>query len=88
MIDELTAAGTETQILALISHLDRARILPFLCLLRGEDEKSRRLEPIDCPVLRLGVRSFRRPTTFAAAWRLARFLRPRRRNLAEGRSRP
>jgi glycosyltransferase involved in cell wall biosynthesis len=78
MIDELTAAGTETQILALISHLDRARVLPFLCLLRGEDERSRRLEPLDCPVLRLGIRSFRQPATFAAAWRLARFLRRQR----------
>ena len=74
MIDELNRAGTETQLLALIRHLDRARILPFLCLLRGETESSRRLEPTDCPVLRLGVRSFRHPSTLLAAWRLGRFL--------------
>jgi glycosyltransferase involved in cell wall biosynthesis len=78
MIDELTTAGTETQLVALINHLDRARIEPYLCLLRGTDARSRALEPDDCPVLRLGVRSFRRPAALAAAWRLARFLRRER----------
>jgi len=78
MIDELTAAGTETQLVALIRHLDRARVEPYLCLLRGTDPRSRALEPADCPVLRLGVRSFRHPTALAAAWRLARFLRRER----------
>jgi glycosyltransferase involved in cell wall biosynthesis/acetyltransferase-like isoleucine patch superfamily enzyme len=78
LIDELTTAGTETQLLALIRHLDRRRVEPFLCLLRGEGVSSRSLEPDDCPVLRLGVRSFRRPAALRAAWRLARFLRRRR----------
>jgi glycosyltransferase involved in cell wall biosynthesis len=75
MIDELTTAGTETQLIALIRHLDRARVEPYLCLLRGEDERSRALEPEGCPVLRLGVRSFGHPSTLSAAWRLTRFLR-------------
>src|SRR5262249_47535848 len=75
LIDELTAAGTESQLVALIRHLDRSRVEPFLCLLRGAAESSRRLEPPGCPVLRLGVRSLRDPATLARALRLARFLR-------------
>ena len=71
MIDELGIAGTETQLLALIHHLDRRRVQPFLCLLRGESP----LGPDDCPVLRLGVKSLRSPRTLLAAWKLRRFLR-------------
>jgi glycosyltransferase involved in cell wall biosynthesis len=78
LIDELTAAGTETQLLALIRHLDRGRVEPSLCLLRGQDPRSRALEPDDCPVLRLEVGSLRHPATLLKAWRLARFLRRRR----------
>ncbi len=78
MIDELRTGGTETQLVALIRHLDRARVEPYLCLLRGEDEPSRALEPDGCPVLRLGVRSFRSAATLPAAWRLVRFLRRER----------
>jgi glycosyltransferase involved in cell wall biosynthesis len=78
MIDELRTGGTETQLVALIRHLDRARVEPCLCLLRGEDDQSRALEPDDCPVLRLGVRSFRRAASLPAFWRLVRFLRRER----------
>ncbi len=78
MIDELSTAGTETQLLALIRHLDRTRIEPYLCLLRGVDSRSQALEPEDCPVLRLGITSFRQPSTIPAAWRLIRFLRRER----------
>src|SRR5262245_24160946 len=53
MIDRLSIGGTETQLLALIRHLDRARVEPLLCLLDGNDELSRALEPDNCPVLRL-----------------------------------
>src|SRR3982751_4073933 len=56
MIDRLTRAGTETQLLALIRELDRAKVRPSLALLDGEDDLSRALEPADCPVIRLGVR--------------------------------
>jgi glycosyltransferase involved in cell wall biosynthesis len=75
MIDRLTRGGTETQLLALIRHLDRTRVEPYLCLLDGEDEQSRALEPPDCPVLRLGVRSLHHPRTLVRGLRLARFLR-------------
>ncbi len=75
MIDELARAGTETQLVALIRHLDRARFRPFLCLLRGENERSKSLEPAGCTVLRLALRSFRHPATPFKALLLARFLR-------------
>ncbi len=78
MIDRLRIAGTETQLLKLITGLDRSRVVPFLCLLDGEDETSRSLEPEDCPVFRLGVRRLRHPSTLRQAWRFARFLRRER----------
>src|SRR5215207_3311610 len=56
MIDRLTRAGTESQLLALIRELDRTKVEPTLVLLDGEDDLSRALEPSNCPVLRLGVR--------------------------------
>src|SRR5207248_2667044 len=75
LIDEQAAAGTETQLLALVRRLDRARVRPYLCLLRGGGPRSRALEPDDCPVLRLGVGALRSPAALLRAWRLARFLR-------------
>ncbi len=75
LIDNLEVAGTESQLLALIHGLDRTKVQPFLCLLDGRSDLSRSLEPANCPVLRLGVRSLCRPSTLAKAWRFARFLR-------------
>ncbi len=74
LIDELAAAGTETQLLALVRHLDRSRVQPYLVLLRGDSPASRRLEPEDCPVLRLGVKSLRSPGTALRALRFIQFL--------------
>jgi glycosyltransferase involved in cell wall biosynthesis len=78
MIDQLGRGGTECQVLALIRGLDRGRVRPSLCLLNGDDVESRSLEPDDCPVLRLGVRSLRHVATPLKALRLARFLRRER----------
>ena len=78
LIDELAAAGTETQLLALVRRLDRRRVRPYLCLLRGESAASRALEPDDCPVWRLGVRSLRGPATLLKMTRFIRFLRRER----------
>lgn len=75
LIDELAPAGTEMQLLALIHHLDRRRVRPYLCLLRGDSPASQALEPDDCPIRRLGVRSLHHPATLAKLWRFARFLR-------------
>jgi glycosyltransferase involved in cell wall biosynthesis len=78
LIDELNLAGTESQLVALIRHLDRDRVRPFLALLRPDASQPGPLEPPDCPVLRLGVRVLRRPSTWVTAWRFARFLRRER----------
>lgn len=73
MIDRLTRAGTETQLLALIRTLDRRHVRPTLVLLDGEDDVSRALEPADCPTIRLGVRRLASTTTVRAANRLRAF---------------
>jgi glycosyltransferase involved in cell wall biosynthesis len=78
MIDRLSTAGTEVQLLSLIRHLDRGRVAPLLCLLEGEDEESRALEPDSCPVVRLGINSLHHPTTLIKALRFASFLKQER----------
>lgn len=75
LIDRLSRAGTETQLLALIRTLDQTRVEPSLVLLDGEDQLSRSLEPAECPVLRLGVKSFASRRALGAAASFARFLR-------------
>jgi L-malate glycosyltransferase len=78
VIDQLSTAGTEMQLLSLLRHLDRSRVQPFLCLLKGGAAESRALEPEGCPVLRLGVTSLHHPSTIGQALRFARFLRKER----------
>ncbi len=72
MIDNLGRAGTESQLLALIRTLDRARIEPSLILLDGESEESRTLEPPNCRILRLGVKKLFGRTAFRAGQQLRR----------------
>jgi glycosyltransferase involved in cell wall biosynthesis len=78
LIDELNIAGTESQLLALVHNLDRARVQPYLALLRPPAEECGALEPPDCPVVRLGVRALRRPRSLLQSWRFSRFLRRQR----------
>jgi glycosyltransferase involved in cell wall biosynthesis len=78
VIDRLTRAGTETQLLALIRALDRHRFAPSLVLLDGSDRLSSELAPGDCPVLRLGVRSLCSPQAMRAGAKLGRFWRRER----------
>jgi glycosyltransferase involved in cell wall biosynthesis len=75
MIDRLTRAGTESQLLALIRELDRTKVQPTLVLLDGEDDLSRALEPANCPVLRLGVRRLFGLRAMNAARQLRAFFR-------------
>ncbi len=75
MIDDLTRAGVETQLVKLINKLDRSKIEPCLCLLARRSEFAASLLPEDCPSHWLGVTSMRRPSVVGHAWRLARFLR-------------
>jgi len=78
MIDQLRVAGVESQLLLLLRSLDRSKVEPYLCLLDGTSEQSRELEPGDCPVVRLGVRSLHRPSSAWKAVRFGRFLRRER----------
>ena len=75
VIDRLSRAGTESQLLALIRELDRAAVRPSLVLLDGDDDESRALEPADCPVLRLGVRRLASRSAVRAAGRVRAFWR-------------
>ena len=77
VIDSLSRAGTESQLLALIANLDRARVAPSLVLLDGTSADSRELEPADCAVLRLGVTRLLGLAGARAALRLARHWRRR-----------
>jgi glycosyltransferase involved in cell wall biosynthesis len=78
LIDNLAVGGTEKQLLALIAHLDRSQVQPYLCLLDGTSDSSRTLEPAGCTVLRLGVKSLKSVRALSAAWRFVRFLRQQR----------
>jgi glycosyltransferase involved in cell wall biosynthesis len=84
LIDGLTRAGTESQLLALIRSLDRRRVEPALALLDGTDAESAELLPDDCPTLRLGLKSLKRPADVArAAARLVRFWRRHRTDVVQ-----
>lgn len=78
VIDRLSTAGIELQLLLLLKWLDRSVFLPVLCVLDGTDDQSRSLEPADCPVIRLGIRRLRHTRSIVAALRFARFLRRER----------
>lgn len=78
LIDRLDVAGTETQLLALLHHLDRGRVEPFLALLDGEDRRSQELEPADCLVLRLGIKRLLSAGALARSRRFVRFLKEKR----------
>jgi L-malate glycosyltransferase len=75
LIDNLSRAGTESQLLMLLRGLDRSRIQPYLVLLDGAGAASQELEPRGCPTLRLGFRSFFHPSFISTLWQLVRFLR-------------
>ena len=62
-------------LLSLTSLTTNSRVMPYLCLLNGEDPLSQEMEPQDCKVVRLGVRSLRRPLTIVKLLQFARQLR-------------
>ena len=75
MIDQLSRAGTETQLLSLINNLNRDLVRPYLVFLNGEDAASKSLEPNDCQILRLGVRKLRSFHSIRNLFRLRRYLK-------------
>ncbi len=83
VIDDLSRAGTETQLLALIRNLDRGEFEPSLILLNGDGVESRKLEPSDCPILRLGIRKLISPSALMAAAKLRSFWKTHRPSIAQ-----
>jgi glycosyltransferase involved in cell wall biosynthesis len=83
MIDDLSRAGTESQLLALVRGLDRRAFAPSLVLLNGEGEGARSLEPADCPILRLAVTKLLSVKALSAAKRLREFWREHRPDVAQ-----
>ena len=75
VIDRLSLAGTESQLLLMIRQLDRDRITPYLCLLDGDDPMTQQLLPDDCPILRLGVRRLLSVRALRKAFHFLRYLR-------------
>ncbi len=75
IIDRLSRAGTESQLLLLINRLDRDQITPYLCLLDGDDPTTQVLLPDNCPIMQLGVRRLSSVTALRQAFRFWRFLR-------------
>jgi len=79
VIDQLSRAGTESQLLALLRTLDPRVVEPSLVLLDGTSAESRALEPTNCEVLRLGIRKLVSGSAARAArtlWREWRRTRP------------
>ncbi len=76
-IDNLSRAGTESQLLALLANLDRTRVEPSLILLDGMRAESRELEPRHCEVVRLGVTRLLSRRAIGAARRLRAHWRAR-----------
>lgn len=75
VIDRLGVAGTETSVLRLIKDLDHTKFRPCLALLDGSSSTSQRLEPENCPVIRLGVKRIKSPSGARSIWKLSQFLR-------------
>ena len=78
VIDELSRAGTETQLLALLKGLDRRRVRPVLCLLKGAAPAFMEMIPPDCPTLTLSLHRLLGLGAIDAALRLTRFWRQHR----------
>lgn len=83
-IDNLSRAGTETQLLALIRTLDRSRVEPSLAMLDGTTAESLELAPTDCKLIRLGLKTFSNlRATARAARRLMRFWKRRQADIVQ-----
>lgn len=74
-IDSLARAGTELQMVGLITRLDRDRHAPYLFTLRASPDD---VAPEDCPHLHWQVPRLISGNGLQTAWRLLRFLRRER----------
>ena len=82
-VDNMRSAGTEMRLRRLIESYDREKVIPYLCLLDGENESSKSLEPENCEILRLGVRKILRWSTVGRLRTLYKFLTKNRIDVIE-----
>ncbi|MDR1959829.1 MAG: glycosyltransferase [Planctomycetaceae bacterium] len=82
VIDSLSVAGTEQQLLLLIRHLDRSRVTPSLCLLK-EPPASENFVPADCPVICLHNNKLLSVACMKQAIRFRRFLKREKINILQ-----
>ena len=75
VIENLMPAGTELWILRLLEQIDRSIVEPHLCIIDGQSDTSRRLEPTDCNVLRLDLPHLKTIRTFSRAAEFYRYLK-------------
>ena len=75
VIDNLSRAGTEMQLRLLLQSLDRTLVIPHLCLLNGESEQSRGLEPDNITITRLGIQRLTSARAFRGVLRFRTFLK-------------
>jgi L-malate glycosyltransferase len=78
MIDRLGVGGTELQLAALLHHIDRTRVEPYLCLLRSHDHPPWVLDLEPNRVLCLEVGSLHSLASLRKALRFVRFLQRER----------
>ena len=74
MIDALALAGTEKQLIELITRLDREKFEPYLCSLQPVPD----IFQINCEVIELNVQALFRLGTLRGLTSLIRFVRDRR----------
>lgn len=76
LIDTLSIAGVEQQLISLINQLDRSKIVPILTCLAPRTAEAAALVPENCEAHWLGVSgSVYHPATIRRGLRFARFLR-------------
>ena len=75
VIDNFSCGGTEMQLKLLLQNLDRNLVAPYLCLLNGQSEQSRALEPEDVTITRLGIKRLVSLRAIAGTLRFRKFLR-------------
>ena len=65
--------GTEKQLLLLIKHLDKTRFAPCLCVLYVSPWLRENFTL--CPLIEIGVTSFKNPGAYRNIWKFSRFLK-------------
>ena len=72
---DFSCGGTEMQLKLLLQNLDRNLVVPYLCLLNGQSEESRALEPENVTSTRLGIKRLISLRAMTGTLRFRKFLR-------------